>query len=176
MKEIALNGEIKPGTKPFKTFVVKTVLFVLGRGFQTIAARDAEVKAEVDGWDNKLSIMFEISPNGPYMTLQKIDGSLRYMGLVKVNADLAVCFKNMDAAFSVFTAQISTPQSYAEHRISVRGDLPKVMSLMRCLDIVEFYLFPGLIARRIIKRMPQMTLKKFGLRLYTYFLGIPFGL
>jgi hypothetical protein len=71
---------------------------------------------------------------------------------------------------------MGTPQGYAEHRMSVKGDLAKAMSLIRCLNLVEFYLFPGFIARRILKRLPAMNLRRFGLRLHVYFLGIPFGI
>lgn len=156
--------------------VVKIVLFVLGRGFQCLAARDAAIKKEVAGWEESFSIMFRILPRGPYMTLQKINGRMRYTGMQECNADLIINFKNLESAFMVFTAQLGTAQGYAQHRLSVEGDISRAMSLIRCLNIVEFYLFPALIARRILKRMPSMSLKKFGLRIYVYLLGIPFGL
>lgn len=168
--------EVKPGKKQFKNFVVKTVLFVLGRGFQCIANRDPDIKKEVHEWPEDFQIMFEVLPAGPYMTLQKKEGKLTYCGLKKSEADLIINFKNVDTAFMMFTAQMSTSQSYAQHRLSVQGDIVKAMSLIRCLNIIEFYLFPGFIAKSILKRMPEMNLRKFGLRLYTYLLGIPFGL
>jgi hypothetical protein len=73
-----VGGEIVGARrKPFKSAVVKIVLFVLGRGFQSIAKRDPDVKKEVDGWAESFQIMFEILPAGPFMTLQKQDGRLR---------------------------------------------------------------------------------------------------
>jgi hypothetical protein len=168
--------KIEPRRKPFKSAVVKTVLFVLGRGFQSIAKRDPEVNKEVDGWAEGFQIMFEILPAGPFMTLQKQDGRLRYCGLIKTAADLVIDFKNVDTAFMMFTAQMSTAQAYAQHRLSVQGDIVNAMSMIRCLNMVEFYLFPGIIAKLILKRMPKMTLRKFGVRLNTYLLGIPFGI
>lgn len=165
-----------PGKKTFMKLVVKTVLFILGRGFQCLAARDPDVKKEVDAWDEGFSIMFEILPRGPYMSLQKKNGKLKYLGLKKSEADLIINFKNVDTAFMIFTAQMSTAKGYAQHRLSVQGDLVQAMSLIRCLNIIQFYLFPKFIARMILKRMPKMTLRKFGWRLYAYLFGIVFGM
>lgn len=167
---------IKPGKKPFKKALVGTVLFILGRGFQSIARFDTDVKKEINQWEESFSIMFEIMPKGPYMSLQKRNGRLKYMGLTKTNADLIITFKNIEAAFLIFTAQLSTAQGYAQHRISVKGDIEKAMSIIRCLNIVQRHLFPRIIARKILKRMPKMTLRRWGIRVYTYFIGIPLGI
>lgn len=175
MGEEKTRTNIIPGKKRFKTAVVKIVLFVLGRGFQSIAARDDTVKKEVAGWDESFSVMFQVLPLGPYMSLQKKNGHLQFMGLNKSYADLVINFKNIQSAFLVFTAQLGTPQGYAQHRLSVEGDISKAMSLIRCLNMVEFYLFPRIIARMVLKRVPGMTARRMGLRLYTYLLGIPLG-
>lgn len=168
--------EIVPRGRPFMTRAVKIVLFVLGRGFQSIASRDEEVKQEVEVWEESFSILFEVLPGGPYLFLQKQNGKLRMVGLKRDEANLVISFKTLGSSFLILTGQMGTPQGYAEHRMSVKGDLAKAMSLIRCLNLVEFYLFPGFIARRILKRLPAMTLRKFGLRLHVYFLGIPFGI
>lgn len=175
MGETKTRRDIRPGEKRFKSAVVKIVLFILGRGFQCIAARDETVKREVAGWDESFCIMFQVLPRGPYMSLQKQNGRLQFMGVTKSYADLVINFKNIESAFMVFTAQLGTPQGYAQHRLSVEGDINKAMSLIRCLNMVEFYLFPGIIARMVLKRVPRMTAKRLVLRLYTYLIGIPLG-
>lgn len=162
--------------RKMKFVITKILLFVLGRGFQTIAKIDLEVAKEIYTWDENFTILFEILPNGPYLSLSKQNHRLKYLGLKKVDADLTIGFKNLEAAFLIFTAQKSTPTGYAEHRLYVKGDLALAMSLIRCLNIVQFYLFPGFIAKKILKRMPSMSIKKLGIRLYTYLIGIPLGL
>jgi hypothetical protein len=170
------HPEIVPRGKPFITLAVKIVLFVLGRGFQSIAIHDGEVRKEIESWEESFSVLFEVLPGGPYLLLQKRNSKLTLMGFSKAEADLVVCFKNLESAFMILSGQMGTPQGYAEHRMSVKGDLALAMSLIRCLNLVEFYLFPGFMARKILKRLPTMTLRKFGLRLHVYFLGIPFGI
>lgn len=163
-------------TRKVKILITNIILFLLGRGFQTIAKKDPEVAKEIGEWADDLTIMFEILPDGPYMSISKKDNKLKYLGLKKTDAHLIIGFKNLEAAFMIFTAQLSTPQGYAQHRIYVKGDLSQAMSLIRCLNIVQFYLFPSFIAKKILKRMPAMSIKQFGIRLYTYFIGIPLGL
>jgi hypothetical protein len=77
----------------------------------------------------------------------------------------------------LFGAQISTAQAYAEHRISVKGELPMAMALVRCTNIVETYLLPGPVARRMVKRLPSIpAVQRYAVRLLIYVLGIPFGI
>ena len=84
--------------------------------------------------------------------------------------------KNIESAVLIFTAQIGTPQGYAEHRMSIKGDIGQAMSLIRCLNIVQAYLFPKIISKRILKRVPNFTIKKHLNRFIIYFVGIPFGI
>lgn len=171
----AILKEIRPGDKPVKTALVKTLLFVMGRGIPAIARLDDDVRKEVEQWDESFSIMFEVLPNGPYLSLKKKDGELHFEGLHKTDADLVITFKNVDSAFMVFTTQLSTPEAYAQHRMSVKGDLSMSMSLIRCLNIVQFLLFPRILAKRIIRRLPELTPKRWGIRLYTYAVAVPMG-
>ena len=168
--------EIMPRGRPLTALMVKAALFVLGRGFQSVAAWDAEVMKEIDAWEEGVGIQFEVLPCGPYLLLRKQGGRLRMVGLIEGKADLVITFKNLSSAFLILTGQLGTPQGYAEHRMSVKGDLARAMSLIRCLNLVEFYLFPGFMAGKILKRLPPMTVKRFGVRLYVYLLGIPFGI
>ncbi|MFZ5595577.1 MAG: hypothetical protein ACOY31_01025 [Bacillota bacterium] len=168
--------EIRPGKKTVKGLIVRVMLFFLGRGFQSLAARDPDIRKEIDGWSEGFTIMFNIMPFGPFWSIQKRGGKLRYLGMIKTGADLQVDFKNLETAFLVLTGQMGTPQGYAEHRVSVKGDLVLAMSMIRCLDIVQFYLFPAIIAKRVVKRLPRMTFGKFGRRVFVYLVGIPLGI
>lgn len=172
---------VKLKNKPFKTLIVKTMMFCLGRGFQSIAKRDAEVMDEVNAWKEGFTIVFEVQPKGPYLAMKKVNGRIRYMGLKKMDADLTVCFKNIDSALSVFLpilkSKMGTAKAYAEHRLSVKGDLVEAMRLIRCLNIVEHYLFPAFISKNILKRHPYRPFGKLmANRVIAYVLGICFGL
>ncbi len=168
---------MRPAKKRFKHFVIKIVLFVLGRGFQSASRVDPDIKKEIDRWfQDGLRIMLKIWPNGPYMTMEIKDNKITYRGAKLADADIIFYIKNVESAFMLFTAQIGTAAAFAEHRILAKGDLITVMAFVRCLNIIEGHLFPKIISKRILKRVPKMGLKKQLIRFYIYLVGIPFGL
>lgn len=101
---------------------------------------------------------------------------MKYRGSGLEEADLVVNFKNLECAFLVCTGQLGPAQGYAEHRMSIKGDLSQAMAYIRCLNILEAYLFPKIISRRIMKRVPPMGLRKQAVRLVIHLMGIPLGL
>ena len=90
---------------------------------------------------------------------------------------MIIYLKNVDYTFLLMTSQKSTVQAFLESAAFVKGDVPIAMSLIRILDRVQFYLFPRIIAKRVIKRLPSISYSSRYLgRLRLYLLGIPFGI
>lgn len=40
-------------------------------------------------------------------------------------------------------------EAYAQHRFMVKGDIAEIMSIVRCIELAEVYLFPKIITKRI---------------------------
>ena len=169
------DTDIMPGDKPLQKATVSALLFAMGRAIPAIALKDEDVKKEVDQWEDGFSVMFEILPDGPYLALEKKDGELHFLGMKKIKADLIISIKNIDSAFKMFTTQLSSHHAYAQHRMSVKGENDKAMQLIRILNIVQFLLFPGFISRKILKRQPEMTKRRWLIRLQTYLIAVPLG-
>jgi len=167
---------IEPGHKWFKTLVIKIVFFLLGRSFHSTSKLDHDIKREIATWEEGFTFMMKIFPVGPRMTVEKRRGILKYRGSAPESADLVITFKSLEAALLLFTAQCGTCQGFAESRFIVNGDIPMAMSLTRCLNVIQGYLFPSLISRLILKRVPPMPLYKHLVRLYIYLVGVPLGL
>jgi len=169
-----------PPRKWFKKSLVRLVLFILGRALQSASKLDDDIKAEITDWPDGFSAMFKVLPRGPQMAFMKTTaGHLAYKGaaLDADAADMIIFFKNLESAFLVFTARMGTVQAFVEHRLSLKGDIARAMSLTRCLNIVQTYLYPVLIAKHVIKRVPRIPLlQKLWRRLFIYALGIPFGI
>jgi hypothetical protein len=168
--------EWKPRRKILKKLVVQTSFFALGRAFEAAGYLDADVKKEIRDWKEPMTIMFQVMPNGPAMVVEKSGGRIRYAGSEAVPADLTVFFKNMESAFLVMSGQIGTPQGYAEHRMALKGDTGQAMPLIRCLNQVQAYLFPKIMAKRVMKRVPKMSLRKMAYRVVILAVGVPVGL
>jgi hypothetical protein len=144
----------------------------LGRGFQSVTSFDKTASEEINGLNDLMYILLKVEPNGPCMVMQKRNGKLNFVGTkVPDKVDLAIYFKNIEAAFLVVTGQIGIAQAYAEHRFTLKGDIFITMPLVRALNITEAYLFPGFMAKKLMKRMPDRSNNKFNIYMATI-LGI----
>jgi len=168
---------VRPGRKWFKVQLVKIVFFVLGRALQSASRFDPVIQEELKEWPDNLSIMYKVQPFGPDMMICKENGQLRKRLSSEEEATIIIYLKNIEYSFLLMTTQKGTVQAFLESAAYLKGDVPIAMSLIRILDRVQFYLFPRIIAKRVIKRLPSISLTSRYLgRLRLYFLGIPFGI
>ena len=161
--------------KKIKNQIVKIVMFVLGRAFQAASRLDAVLQSEISPWKDGLVIKMQVLPMGPSMCLLKTNGRIKYIGSKSTIADLVINFKNIEAAFPVMAGLMGAELGFAQNRMIVNGDIPLAMSLIRCINRLDVFLFPRVITRRILKRVPPMGLKEHLIRLRIYCTGIPLG-
>ncbi|MBF0234608.1 MAG: hypothetical protein HQK65_16430 [Desulfamplus sp.] len=75
----------------------------------------------------------------------------------------------------IMTPQMGSPQAFAEKRMSIKGDLGIATVFTRTLVIVMATLYPKIIVEKLVKRVPPLTLKRAGLRVWLYTFGILLG-
>jgi len=168
MQSLSWGGVVVKSRRQFRGWhwrACRAALWFLGRAFAAAASLDPRVAGEVTGWAEGLTVLLEVEPYGPYLALGKRDGSLHLLRRRPDPADLAIYFKNPAGAWRVLSGQIGIAPAYAEHRFCLAGDIAMGMSLVRCLNLVEAYLFPPVLSNRILKRPPQ--LRRSRLRIYT---------
>ncbi|MBF0242965.1 MAG: hypothetical protein HQK64_10900 [Desulfamplus sp.] len=168
-------GQIRPKIKWLKILVVKIIFFVLGRAFQSASKHDEEIQKEIASWQNGFTLLMKVLPDGPYMGLQKRDNMLEFKGSELKQADLEIYFRNVESAFMIMTPQMGAPQAFAEKRMSIKGDLGIATTFTRTLVIVMSTLYPKFIVKRLVKRVPPLTLKRLQLRAWLYTFGILLG-
>ncbi len=140
-----------------KRIVVHTALVALGASFELLSRLSPEMQAETRDWPEGRTLSMGVLPDGPAIAVRKQNGRLVFLGEGDHGAPLRVLFKNVDSAFLVMSAQIGAHTAFAEHRAVVHGSLSDVMEVNRALAIVLKYLFPGLLLKRVMKRMPTFT-------------------
>ncbi len=132
------------------------MLFFLYRAFQVLYRYDETVRREVDGWKAGFEICMNATRQGPGICLSHTEKGIERLGKQKFSeADMTIEFRNIDAAFLVLSGQIGVAQAYSQHRFTMRGSIADCMSFVHCVEIIEAYLFPGFIARKILKAMPK---------------------
>ena len=125
----------------------------LVRALQYLSAADSKICAEAHNWPSGKTLRLEVPGAGGFTVTGTPWG---FRKLDKETAgDVTIRFKSPSDAFRVFTGQLSVAQAYAQHKFVLRGDMALAMPFVRCVDITEGYLFPGILAKRILKRLPE---------------------
>lgn len=133
-----------------KRLLAGIVFWVMGRGIVACARLDTRVRDEAATWPDGTVITLMMWPGTPKTSVRKADGRLSALGSRDVEPTLLVTFKSVAASVPVLLGMKAVLQAFAEHRATVRGDLGLAMSLVRCLHIVEGYLYPDVMTRRIL--------------------------
>ena len=125
----------------------------LVRALKYLSTADSKIRSEAHAWPNGKTLRLEVPGAGGFTVtgtpwgFQKLDK--------ETPGDVTIRFKSPSDAFRVFTGQISVAQAYAQHKFVLRGDMALAMPFVRCVDITEGYLFPDVLAKRILKRLPE---------------------
>jgi hypothetical protein len=144
-----------------KHVLCSTVLSVLGPAFEVVGRHAPEFRKEIEPWEDGRRFSLGVLPKGPSITLEKSGNQIYYLGKGMKSPHISLFFKNYDSALPVLMGIAGSHQAFAENRILVKGDLAKTMEINRVVNIVNAYLLPGIVVKRVLKRPPKMTLKSY---------------
>lgn len=115
-----------------------------------------------------------IGQSGPRLYMEK-----RHDRLYKIRpvdkVDIHIGFKHLEHAFLVLSFQEGTAAAFAKDRMIIDGDLSTSMALVRCFNRVEAITLPKFIAKRIIKRYPNIKLMEKLTSAISLYLGVGKG-
>lgn len=144
------HGSIKTCLQCATCSLVSGCLF---RALKYLSKSDSRIRAEARNWPQGKNLRLEI-PSASGFT---ITGTKH--GFVKLPKDaeahVTIRFKSPADAFRVFTGQIGVAQAYAQHKFVLKGSMDLALPFVRCVDLTEAYLFPAVLAKRILKRLPK---------------------
>lgn len=134
-----------------KKEISKIVLFFLYRAFKVSYYLDTNIEKEIKDWKENMQIEIKTCENGPFLILKKSNNQIKRIKRNDTKSDISIQFKSLDSAFLMLTGRLGVAKAYAEHRFILKGDISEAMSFVRCVDIIESYLFPRVITKRILK-------------------------
>ncbi len=133
---------------------VAVVLRIVHAALIELRHLDSRVARELERLPDGASYAIHASASGPHLFVVWQDAHLRRVAGLS-QAGCAIDIKAMPLAFSLFTGQMGLAQGYARHAFSVAGDVGDVMRLARLISLVEAYLFPKWMTRRILTDVPH---------------------
>ena len=140
-----------------KRFVARTSLVALSVAFDMVSKHSAELKRELAVWEDGRLFSLGVLPNGPAFLLKKEGDRIRYVGEGQNDAEIKILFKNIDSALLLTTCRMGSHTAFAQHRSIVHGDITRAVQISRAMNIVQPYLVPGFVLKRISKQAPKLT-------------------
>lgn len=137
-------------------FVCGVVLQVLYRAIRVLSHCDSRVRQELLALPQGQTVRFSVSPHEASRSLSFMvsGGSIQKVKGV-VQPDIHITFKNEAMAFRVFTGRLGIAGAYAAHAFILKGNINEAMGIVRVVDLVESYLFPKFMSRRILREVPR---------------------
>ena len=170
-----VRTQIESKNSTFKNAIVSAGFYALGRGAESVSKFNINLKKELEAWPEGYVIMLKVAPEGKELWLQKRGDSLKWISKQNKESDLIVLFKNLDTAYRIITTLSNVHTAFVQNRIMVYGDVSQSMILIRVLNIVQSYLFPPILSKNVLKRVPKFNLLQHLGRLRVYTTGLLFG-
>lgn len=138
----------------FQKLTVGIVLRVVHAALVELQKQDTRVADEFARMPEGLSYSIYTGHAASVLHVIWQNGKLkRVRSLEKTTCTLHI--KSVPLAFRLFTGQMGLAQAYAAHAFTMAGEVADVMRLARLVNIVEAYLFPNIINRRIMTDIPN---------------------
>ncbi len=153
------------GKKAFSS----VILYFLAHGLDLLGKKDERVEEEFAAWEEGFTWGIGMGEGAPALYMKKTGTGLARLSEKPADIDLMITFKSVESAFLVLSGQVGVAGAYARHAFVLKGDIARAMSVVRCMDLAEAYLFPRLISKKILKEVPE---KRMGLvRTYLSLMG-----
>lgn len=143
-----------------KRLYVRFMLAFLGHGLAKACRTDKIIQKEIASLPDGFTFSMGVMPNGPCLYMKKDDGCIKPKSGCYGKPDVDIQFKHLAHAFSTLSFQEGTAEAFARERMVVDGNIPASMKLVRCFERLEALTLPKLIARRIMRNYPTITLKE----------------
>ncbi|MFK0572385.1 hypothetical protein [Endozoicomonas sp.] len=143
-----------------KRLYVRFMLAFLGHGLAKACGTDRVIRQEIASLPEGFTFSMGVMPSGPSLCMKKDNGQLKAVSNHNKKPDVDIQFKHLGHAFGTLSFQEGTAEAFARERMVVDGDIPASMKLVRCFERLEVLTLPKLIARRIMRYYPAITLKE----------------
>lgn len=136
--------------------VCGVVLQVLYRAVRVLSHCDSRIREELLALPEGQTVRFSVSPHEKSKSLSfRVSGGTVQKEDPKAEPDIHITFKNEAMAVRVFTGRMGIAGAYAAHAFMLKGNINEAMGIVRIVDLVEGYLFPKIMSRRILKEVPE---------------------
>lgn len=157
-----------------KKMITAIGFFALKQAIVSVSHFNKDLKKELGYFKEGYTIQLKVLPNGPKIAFEKHQDKLKTISTNKREYDLVIIFKTKEIAYRIMTTLSNVPKAFTQNRLMVYGNVADSMVLIRIMNIVQAYLFPPILSKRVLKRVPQFSIGQHIGRIRVYTLGLLF--
>jgi len=155
-----------------KRMITAIGFFALKQAIVSVSHFNKDVKEELKYFRQGYTIQLKVLPDGPKIAFEKHKDKLKTTSVDKADYDLVILFKTKEIAYRIMTTLSNVPKAFTQNRLMVYGNVADSMVLIRIMNIVQTYLFPPILSKRVLKRVPKFSLGQHIGRIRVYTLGL----
>lgn len=157
------------GNKIFKITVAKSIMRLLGRAIKGVYKNDENMRDYIATIPLGYDIKIKIAGTDIALAFAIEEGGVKIYGKKNIpfNCNLEIEFKNIEYAFPLLIGKKSITSAYCEGDFILKGSIGNAMVLVTVLNLVESYLFPEVLNRKL-KITQERKSNKF--KVYRYIL------
>lgn len=139
--------------RAIQKLIIGIVLRVVHAALEELRVVDSRVRQELEAMPAGTSYVIRTGHGAPVLQVEW-DGTRLCRRRTLDSPTCSLSIKSVPLAFRLFTGRMGLAQAYTNHAFTLAGDVADVMKLARMVNIVEAYLFPRFITRRILTDIP----------------------
>jgi hypothetical protein len=141
--------------------MINIILKLFIRALKVANLLDDNVNAAIAELPNNYVVKIVVLPNNNYVYCKISEGTIyRITDDKLLTPDLIIEFKDKKSALQTFLGKMSVSQAFCEHRIKVYGNINHAVIITRAINIVETYLYPQFITKKLFTPLPKLQHNK----------------
>lgn len=143
-------------TRLLQKIVVAIALRLLHAALVELQLLDCTMAQELQKLPKGMSFAIHTGHKAPALTVRWDGRRLQRVVEAGYAAQCTLRIKALAISFRLFTGQMGLAHAYAQHALTVAGEIANVMRLARLVNRAEAYLFPPFISHRILPESPKL--------------------
>ncbi len=142
---------------PKKELILLLLISIFKKGMIFLSENDKEFKRITEELPDGFSFKIAIKHTNIHTLFVKTKGVFRYDRNLQ-DANLTLEFNNLCSAFLVFAGIIPQHRAFAEHRLTIWGNIAEALIITNAINRLQSVIFPDFISKKLIKEFKKSTL------------------
>ncbi len=156
---------------PQKKLILSLLMYVFKKGMIFLSKNDNRFAEIINELPEGFGFLIRVKHTKLKVAIIKSDHILKPLSLTE-NCNLTLTFNGLCSAFLVFCGIMPQHIAFAEHKISIKGNIGDALVVTQAINKLQSVIFPDIIVKKLIKEFDKSTLRDKYMFLKFYIYGL----